>query len=68
VTEILNYISAWLTFLAAVFALCVFFFDLASKKKSNSPRGGYKRIVFPPSTLDGWLKKHFFPPSTVELW
>jgi len=36
VTEILNYISAWVTLLAAVLALCVFLFERASKKNTDS--------------------------------
>ena len=35
VTEILNYISAWVTLLAAMLGLCMFLFDRASKK--NQP-------------------------------
>jgi len=37
VTETLNYISAWVTLLASIFAMCVFFFDLASKKNLFQP-------------------------------
>ena len=60
-TEILNYISAWVALLTAVLMLSVFLFDLASKKKSNSPRGENKKGIFPPPTVEGWLKKTLFP-------
>ena len=77
-TEILNYISAWVTLLAATLALCVFFFEHASKKNAVSPGLQIKKswlpgtlnkkINFPPSTLDGWLKKTLFPLRTIEIW
>jgi hypothetical protein len=42
VIEILNYISAWIGLLTAGLMLCVFFFELASKKPI-SPRGGNEK-------------------------
>jgi hypothetical protein len=45
VNEILNYISAWVTLLASVLALCVFLFDLVSKKNLfSTPRGSARQI------------------------
>ena len=81
-TEILNYISAWVTLLAAVLGLCVFLFDRASKKnlflaarlraankkKETSYALENKKVIFALGTVSGWLKKHFSPPSTVEVW
>jgi hypothetical protein len=72
VTEILNYISAWLTFLAAVFTLCVFFFGLASKKNPLQPGLNIK---------DSWFNRAvnkkksflvharlFLLPARSEIW
>jgi uncharacterized membrane protein YkvI len=78
VTEILNYISAWVTLLAVVLGLCVFLFERASKKnpfrstwnqKKNWLASALnKKDFFALDTLDGWLKKHYFPLLTVEIW
>jgi len=64
VTELLNYISAWLTFLTAVFALCLFFFELVSKKRLVSYASDIKK---------SWLtralnkKKSFFVTARYFL-
>jgi len=72
VTEILNYISAWLTLLAAVFALCVFCFDLASKKNLFSRAGNIKKSWLPralnkkKSFFD--TARYFFKAARSENW
>jgi hypothetical protein len=68
VTEILNYISAWVTLLAAVLGLCVFLFDRASKKnlflaarlRAENKKNQFLRAIN--------KKKSFYSRAAVEIW
>jgi len=72
VTEILNYISAWLGLLTAVLMLNVFLFERASKKNADSLGLHIKKSLFPRA---GNKKKSFFdtarlflPAARSEIW
>jgi hypothetical protein len=68
VTEILNYISAWVTLLAAMLGLCVFLFERASKKKSFLAARIAARDIKKNLKMFHLEQKRFFLLSHSESW